>query len=945
VKESGRESSYKVNVDDCATRLRVGLPLMRRSLLALILFASSAIAAVAEAQVRAPDPRGRPPWADTTGESGVYPIGDAVDVYHAVLDLFFVDGDESPSIIVMHDTAESRSNGGPCPIACERTWPHKSKIDTATILAFARLSPKRPRIIPFGYRIPIVFVSWDDEIRMRAEGRARLEQNRQGNYVEGLELVSEYERRYPGAWGRLRLTRVGFNRAHREALVQASFMCGVQCGSDEILFLKKINNQWTVIERIPNDAEGFQPSSRMRYRGPAGRIPPESEILVSLARDPKAAARTEGIDRAMVYRTVLDSLYNFQGESPRRIVVTDWYRTDASALPAHTQPIQRSTLERYTVLKEVRAPLYAKLEYRLPVSILSRDSIPTLERLGLPLQKEVNNSREYSEASPFWLAFRQRYPGAWGMVGFTRVAFNQEHTQALVFTDHTCGETCRNADTWLLDKSGEKWRIVERIAREKDNHWALDSLRYLGVDADPRAYRPRRIHGFFVNAATGRALPGLKAIAEPGSRSYQLTTDSTGRFSVENLPIAGWTILKVPCPAPSHRQPLLVAMVPSHPGLDSTMNVGVDFRRCLANRRARALADGAGPSPSALKSNYPSVDAAGVYRGVFDVLYPVGGRKKGPILLLPFTHLFWEHEIDDEIPRLTRLGLVDSSMEGSMVRLPRDSVWLRPKFDYRRRVVILGPSEQRFLLEQGEEFVEADGNRNVSLLALAKEAYPGADAILSLSQVVFNDAHTQALVQLSVNGSPTFGRGETMLLHKSGTGWRVVRRHLEREETSGERVGDRCEPADVPTTVPTLEQLERIIGDAYITVNPTDPQLRRYAGTSHYRFVRTDTLRRFYSQPRPGDKGAPIRMKGRQRLAVAHVINDSTGKARAGRPGFLDFDVHGATLTFTGDPNVTHGSMEQFEILRVRGREFFGSWFTVSGPTVPFKGYFCGRLR
>ncbi len=944
VKGLGRESSYKVTVDDSSRRpFQVSCPLMRRILLPLLLVASSAIQFSAESQVpTTPDRRGRPPWADTTGESSIYPIGDAVDVYRTVLDLFFADGDESPGIIVMHDTAEGRHNGGPCPIACEQPWPHKSKIDTATVLAFARLSPKRPRIIPFGYRIPIEFSSWEEDERMRAVVRARLEKERRTNYPESFEFASEFARRYPGAWGKLDLTKVGFNRAHNEALVQASFTCGGQCYSDEILFLRKIDNRWTVVERIPNDADGTVPSAGMRYRGPAGSSPAESEMLASSAATSNAGTRTEGADAARVYRTVLDSLYSFHGESPRRIVVTDWFPIDMADLPAHTRPIEPATLRRYAFMRTVRPPLYARLNYRLPVSILSRDSIPALERLGLPLEKQVNDSREMSETSPFWLAFRQRYPDAWGMVGFTRAAFNQERTQALVFTHHSCGQFCHNADTWLLERKGEKWRIVERIAREKEGNWQLDSLRYLGVDANPLAYRPRRIHGVFVNDPTGRALPRLTAMVERGPRSYQMTTDSNGRYSVDSLPLMGGVVLKVACPAPSRRKSFLVAMVLSHAGLDSTMNVAVDFRRCLRNRRARALVGEAKPWPDALSSTYPGAEVAAVYRGVLDALYPVTGARKGPILLHPITNRFSGLGLDAEMPRFIRLRLVDSSMEKSIGKLPPDSAWFRPKFDYRRRVIILQPSQKRFLFEQGEDFLAVDAKRNVSLTPLAKEAYPGADAILSFSRVAFNDTHTQGLVQVLSGDSPSYGRGETMVLHKSGAGWRVVRRHLERGETSGERVGDRCEPADAPTTVPTVEQLERLVGDADITVMPTSPGARAFTGTSHYRFFPTDTLRRFHWLPPVGDIREPSRMN-RRRLAMVQFI-DSTGKPNKRRVGSLDFDGGSARLTFIDDTD-EDGSMEQFKILRVRGREFFGSWLSGGGQFMPFKGYFCGRLR
>ena len=921
---------------------------MCRILFSCLLFASSALACARQALVATAGRGGRPPQADTTGRSRVYPIGDAVDVYRTVFDLFFMDGDESPTIIVMHDTAEGHSSDAPCFIACDKSWPHRSKIDTATILGFARLRLGQPRIIPFGYSIPIVFMSWGDEARMRAEGRAHLEENHQRDYVPPQEFVSEFGRKYPGAWGRLRLTGVGFNPAHTEALVQAAFMCGVMCSSDEMLFLKKVDNQWRVIERIPNHAEGFQPSGAMRYRGPAGHVPTESEVLASSDRVPShgGGAGAEGIDAAMVYRTVLDSLYNFHGELPGRIVIADSWPIQLYPLPAHTRPIQPSTLERYTFMRGVRAPLYERLKLQAPVSILSRDSMPALEQLGHTVEKQVSGYGEAIDPSPFWLGFRQRYPGAWGTVGFTRVAFNLDRTQALVLTHHTCGTLCYNADTWLLERAGEAWRIVERIPREKDRNWGLDPLRYLGVDANPLDYRPRRIHGVFVTAATGRALPGLNVMVERGSRHFQLITDSSGGYSVDSLPLMGGILLKVRCPVPSaRREPLLVAMLPSRAGLDSTMNVSVDFRRCLRHRRARALDAGANPSTNSLGSKYPNAEEAAVYRGVLDALYPVSGSRKGPILLQPVAHRFWKFDVEAEIPRLIREAVVDSSIEKSLDKLPNDSAWLRPDFGYRRRVVILGPAEQSFLLDQRYDFLAADPKRDVSLTTLAKEAYPGASAILSLSRVAFNDAHTQALVQVSSGESPPYDGGETIVLHKGGTAWRVVRRHLELERTSGERVGDKCEPGDAPTSVPRLKQLERLVGDADITVNPTSPQMRRYAGTSRYNFIPTDSLHRFHGVPAVGDKRNPDRTKGRQKLATVQVINDSTGKPRTGRDGSLTFDHRSALLTFSDDAREADGSMEQFKILRVSGREFFGSWLTGGGQMMPWKGYFCGRLR
>src|SRR5437868_15090086 len=52
-----------------------------------------------------------PQWGDSTGESDVYPVGDAVGVYRAVLDLLYVDGHDQPAYSLLCDTATSHDIG------------------------------------------------------------------------------------------------------------------------------------------------------------------------------------------------------------------------------------------------------------------------------------------------------------------------------------------------------------------------------------------------------------------------------------------------------------------------------------------------------------------------------------------------------------------------------------------------------------------------------------------------------------------------------------------------------------------------------------------------------------------------------------------------------------------------------------------------------------------
>jgi len=901
------------------------------------------------------DPRRQLPPDKTLGAPTVYPVGDAIPVYRAVLDLFFVDGEDRPGVIVMHDTAEGRSNYA-CVLRCQEAWLHKSAIDLSTMVAFEKaFGPRRPRIATFGYPIPMVFLSWDDERKIREEGRKLLEQRHNTNHLPEDEWAAEFTRRYPGAWGFLRLSKVAFNDAHTEALLEAMYKCGPMCNSDEVLFVRKLGQQWTVVERIPNSAEGMLPTGTMRYRGPVGRYPGESEVLLSGGG--RGSSVREGDDAVAVYQTVLDSLYSFHGEFPRRIVVTDWFPVDGGppGLPKHVHSIQAATLNRYQAAREIRAPLYASLRLRAPVSVLPRDSMAALEQLGKPLQKAVIERSEMTETSPFWLEFVRHYPGAWGMVGFTRAAFNEDRTQALVFTSHACGDNCRTQDTWLLERSGDTWHIVERIPRYGDKSWMIDPLRYLGADADPNAYRKRRVQGVMVSKATGRPLPLLRFTVHSGRDSLFIASDSNGRYQLANLPIFGGVVLTVPCqrqpmltgPANKYsKRQLLVAEFPFHPGLDSTVNIPVDLRRCLVGRRAEPLV-GAKPSPKALASGYPDATDAAVYRGVLDELYP-DTRKL--VLLFPYAHFLFDSDFNSELARLEREAVIDSTVAPRLRMLPEDSAWLRPDVAWGHRVHVLAPSEQAFLEEQASEFAEMGEKRDLSLTGMAKEAYPGADKILSLSRIAYNQSLTQAVVQVGAGSPEPWHAGETMILHKIGARWRVVRRHVEKEETSGEMIAGRCEPVAAAPGVPSVSQLERFVGEAEITLVPGSTEYRGSGVTRRYRFIPNDTLHRYYWLPMKGDNRPPKRLQGgEQRFARLQAL-DSTGKVVNNR-GELVGSPRRAAIIFAGSANVPEGMVEldgpydELTILRVSGREFVGRWLYQTGPTYPAKGYFCGRLR
>lgn len=553
-------------------------------LVVTLLAASAGIPSIGRAQLSPVPLKSPPPWADTTGESPIYPVGDAIPVYRAVLDLLYLDGDKRPPIIVLHDTAQ-RGLGGPCPFAkcIGPAWKHRAKIDTATLLGFARMSPKRPRIREFGYPIPIAFLSFDDVRRMRADGAERIADRPPPQYPSMMAgFWAEFTRKYPGAWGVTHISKVGFNPRHTQAMVSVRQWCGENCVSDEILFLRKTSGRWRIAERVPSEIDVSRSSSgSLRYVGPMVRDAKESEIITA----DRPGTPTEASARANVYRLVLDSLYSFHGEHPKSLVLTDgafggWFDT----IPTHQSVIDSAVAERFRLVHTIRLPLDTRPKFHIPIATFPADSLPGLKEKGVALDAVAGTG------SPLWLGFTRRFPRAWGMVSLSRIAFNANRSQALVTTTHVCGEQCYNTDIWFLTRSGRKWQIAERIPTPGANGLEIEPLRYIGLDADPNAYRPRRVQGV-VTDENGKPLPNLvikvrRLLMNSGVNvdDPPIRTDSAGHYTLTNLPRNGAMTMLVPCPGPQKRegQPSAAQVQPIGvtAGMDTTINMTVDFSVC-----------------------------------------------------------------------------------------------------------------------------------------------------------------------------------------------------------------------------------------------------------------------------------------------------------------------------------------------------------------------------
>ena len=62
-----------------------------------------------------------------------------------------------------------------------------------------------------------------------------------------------------------------------------------------------------------------------------------------------------------------------------------------------------------------------------------------------------------------WEEFYRKNPGASGYIRLSRVGFNPERDEALVYVEHGCGATCGTGNYALLTKSEKGWRVKRMV--------------------------------------------------------------------------------------------------------------------------------------------------------------------------------------------------------------------------------------------------------------------------------------------------------------------------------------------------------------------------------------------------------------------------------------------------------------------------------------------------
>ncbi len=123
-----------------------------------------------------------------------------------------------------------------------------------------------------------------------------------------------------------------------------------------------------------------------------------------------------------------------------------WAET-AKSLHEKAPTLQATTIEAFRQANAGRAVI--RPSFRTPIDY------------GLVSSSEIESI--FEKRGDVWGRYYQKFPGSQGILTFTRVGFNSDGTQALLYWSNICGGLCGEGAYVVMEKHNGQWLIVAEI--------------------------------------------------------------------------------------------------------------------------------------------------------------------------------------------------------------------------------------------------------------------------------------------------------------------------------------------------------------------------------------------------------------------------------------------------------------------------------------------------
>lgn len=163
------------------------------------------------------------------------------------------------------------------------------------------------------------------------------------------------------------------------------------------------------------------------------------------------------LDEYSVYTSLLQQ--EFIAKRTKEIVIrkqTDVENFSDDKSPAYLTEslpsLEKQTFEDFGSRNKKFAELTEKFNLKVKVNIVGEE-IDRIFRKGRQRNSKVDG----------WEAFHKKYPTAGAIITLSRVGFNGDKTQALMFIAHGCSWLCGEGNYVLLVKKDGNWKIEKKL--------------------------------------------------------------------------------------------------------------------------------------------------------------------------------------------------------------------------------------------------------------------------------------------------------------------------------------------------------------------------------------------------------------------------------------------------------------------------------------------------
>jgi len=157
-----------------------------------------------------------------------------------------------------------------------------------------------------------------------------------------------------------------------------------------------------------------------------------------------------------VYSAVITTMFDIKAKT-RQLVIQDVTVNNETVIDKSLQ--ENRYIERvFPTLKEGVLRDY-KARNKEPLQLKDAFDLDAKYILVMIPQKEI--ARLFNEGGSWWDEFYKRYPDSGGFISLSRPGFNAARNQALVYIEHHCGGLCGTGRYVLLEKSKDRWRVIQ----------------------------------------------------------------------------------------------------------------------------------------------------------------------------------------------------------------------------------------------------------------------------------------------------------------------------------------------------------------------------------------------------------------------------------------------------------------------------------------------------